>query len=107
LGDAGAELDVLADCLAEGLVVGQRGLIQRLQVQRHKPPALLVGDLQVAVHVDDVLEAKPAGEAVRAPERLGHEPRQAIDVGRHALGEQRLQYRVGEGLGVEQLLEAM
>jgi hypothetical protein len=32
--------------------------------------ALLVGQLQVAVDVDDVLEAQPLGEAVGAVERL-------------------------------------
>jgi hypothetical protein len=64
--DAGAELDVLADCLAERFVLGHASLVERLHVQRDKPLALLVGDAQVAVDVDDVMEAELAGEAVRA-----------------------------------------
>jgi hypothetical protein len=71
LGDAGPELDMLADSLAERLVVGQAGLVERFQVRSDEPVALLIGDVQVAVDVDDVLEAQFAGEPVRAAEGLG------------------------------------
>ena len=40
LGDLGAELDVIADGLAEGLVVGHRGLVEGLQVSRDEAVAL-------------------------------------------------------------------
>lgn len=67
----------------------------------------LVRDLQVAVHVDDVLKTELAAEAIGAAERLGGEPGQVVDVGGNALGEQSLQHRIGESLVVEQLLEAV
>jgi RNA polymerase sigma factor (sigma-70 family) len=107
LGDMSPELDVLPDRLAERGVVRQPGLVERRQVQRDEPRALLVGDVQVAVDVDDVLEAELAGEPVGPAERLGREPGQVVDVSWHPRGEQGPQHRVGEGLAVEQLLEAV
>jgi hypothetical protein len=68
---------------------------------------LVIGDLQAAVNIDDVLEAELAREPVRASEGLGSEPRQMVDVGWHALGEEVFQDRVGESLVVEKLLEAV
>lgn len=56
--------------LPEGLIAGQACLVERLQLESREALALLVGDLQVAVDVDDVLEAPPLGEAVGAAERL-------------------------------------
>jgi hypothetical protein len=73
LGDARAELDVRAHRLAERLVVGQSCLVERLQVEGDESLSLLVGDLEVVVHVDDVLEAKLAREAVGSAERFGRE----------------------------------
>jgi hypothetical protein len=69
LGDARAGLDVGADGLAEWLVVGQTGLVERLQLERSESLPLLVRDLQVAVHIDHVLKTKLTGEAVRATEK--------------------------------------
>ena len=103
----GAELDVLANRFTERLVVRQAGLVEGLQVRGDEPLPLLVGDVEVPVHIDDVPEAELAGEAVRTAEGLGREPGQMIHVGRDARREQRLQHRVGEGLGVEQLLQPM
>jgi hypothetical protein len=60
-----AELEVGAHRLAESLVVGQAGLVECLHVERDEPLPLLVGDLQVAVRLDQVIEAKLANEAVR------------------------------------------
>jgi len=105
LSDMGAELYVLAECLTERLVIGQPGFIEGLQVERDESFALLVGDLQLAVHVDHVSEAQPAGEAIRAAEGLRREPGQVIDVGGRSLGEKGLEHLVGERLGVEQVLE--
>jgi hypothetical protein len=70
LGNVCAELDVLADGPAERFVLGHSGLVERLQVGLDEPLTLLVGDLQVAVHVDDVPEAELIGESWRAAERL-------------------------------------
>src|SRR5919106_1012483 len=103
----GAELEVLAHGLAERLVVWQAGFVERLQIELNEPLPLLVGDLQVAVHVDHVLEAELAREAIGAAKRLGREPRQVVDVSRSAFCEQPLQYRIGEDLVIEQLLEAV
>ena len=63
LGDLGAELDVGADRLAEWVVVGEAGFVERLEVEGDEAVALLVCDLEMAVHVDDVLEAERFGEA--------------------------------------------
>jgi hypothetical protein len=103
----GAELDVLADRLAERLVVGQPGLVHRREVERHEPLPLLIGDVQVPVHVNQVPEAELAGEAVRAAERLSGEPGQVVDVGGHSFAEQRPEHRVGERLVVEEFLKAV
>src|SRR5262249_17435941 len=107
LGDACTELDVRADRLPEAVVVGQAGLVERLHVQSDEAIALLVGDLQLAVDVDDVLKAELAREAVGAAERLGGEPGQVVDMGRDALGKEHLHDRVRERLVVEDLLEAV
>ena len=54
LGDVGAEFGVLPHRFPKPLVCGEPGFIQRLQVHGDKPLALLVGDFQVAVFVDQV-----------------------------------------------------
>jgi hypothetical protein len=87
LGKAGAELDVLADGLAERLVAWQAGLVERLEVQGDEPVTLLDGDLAVPVHLDDVLESHLPAEAVGAAERLGGEPGEVVNVGGGTLGE--------------------
>ena len=105
LGDACSELDVLPDRAAERLVVGQIGFVESLQVDLDEPLTLLVGDLQVAMHVDDVPKTELIGKSWRAAERLSGEPGQVFDVGGNAVREQLLEHGVGERLGVEDLLE--
>lgn len=85
LGDARAELGMGAHCRPEWLVIRQARFIKGLRIEGHEALPLLVGDLQMAVHVDHMLESKPAGEAVRAAERLGSEPGQVVDVMRTPL----------------------
>src|SRR5277367_4961077 len=68
LGHPGAKLDVVADRFAERLFGGQPGLVEGLQVRRDEPLSLLIGDVEMPVHVDDVLEAELAAEAVGPPE---------------------------------------
>jgi hypothetical protein len=41
-----------AHCLTEWLVVGKPGLVDRFDVQLGESLALLLGDLEVTVHVD-------------------------------------------------------
>ena len=107
LGDVGAEFDMGSDGLPERFVVGEPGLVEGLEVERDEAVALLVADLQVAVDIDDVLEAELLCEAAGAAERLGREPGQVVDVGGDAFGEERLQDRVCERLLVEDFLQAV
>lgn len=79
-----------ADRFPKRLIVGHSRLIERLHVQSDEPLTLLIGDLQVAVCFDQMLEAQLARKAVRPTERLRREPGQVIDVMRPALREQRL-----------------
>jgi hypothetical protein len=105
LGDARAELDVRAHGIAERLVVGETGFVERLQVQRCELMPLLVADREMTMHLDQMLEAQLAGEAVGPTERFHREPGQVFDVMRLAVGKQAPQQRVVKDLGVEHLLE--
>src|SRR5918996_4919746 len=64
LGDPGAELDVGAHRLAEALVLGKFGLIERLHVELDEPRPLLVRDLQLSMHPDQAGKAQLAAEAI-------------------------------------------
>lgn len=68
LGNVCSELHVLADGATEWLVGGHTGIVERLQVAPDESLALLVGDLQVTVHLDDVPKTEPFGESRRAAE---------------------------------------
>lgn len=46
LSDVGAKLDMRADGFSERFIVGQDGLVKRLQVEDHESVALLVGDFR-------------------------------------------------------------
>ncbi len=105
--DARAKLDVGSHRLAKRLVVRQAGLVERLQVERYEPVPLLVGDIEVTMRLDQVLEPQLVSEAVRAAERLSGEPGQVLDVMRLALMKQGAQHGIIEHLGVEQFFEAM
>jgi hypothetical protein len=105
--DAGAELNVLANGGAERLVVGHPRGVERRYVQLDEALALLLGDLEPAMHVDQVLKAELAREPVGTAERLGSEHRQVIDMLGLAVAEQWLQQRVSQDAVVEELLEAM
>lgn len=105
--DPCSELDMLAHGPPKRFIAGHSGFVQRLQVDLDEPLALFVGDLQVAVYVDDVPKAKLLCETRWAAERLGRKPGQMIDVSRYAVCEEVLEDRVGERLGVKELLEPM
>jgi len=107
LSDVGAKLDMRSDRLTERLIVGKTGLVECLQVEGNEPVPLLVGDLQMPVNVNDVVEAQFAGESVGTTERLAGEPRQVVDVSRYALREHRLEHRIGKHFVIEELLEAV
>jgi hypothetical protein len=92
---------------AERLVGGHPGAVERGHVQRDEAPPLRLGDLQATVHVDQVLKAELAAEAVRPAEGLSREHRQTIDVCRAAFAKERLQERVTQDAVVEGLLETV
>lgn len=98
---------MLADSLAECLIVRHLGVVERLHVEVDEPAALLLGDLQMAMHGNEVRETHLASKAIRSAEGLCRESGQLIDVLGAAIAEQRLQERVDEDTGVERLFEAM
>jgi len=68
-GESQPELDVFAYRLAEGVVVGEVGDLERLHVQLGEALSLLLGDAQTAVDIDEVGEAAELGrEAVGSTE---------------------------------------
>lgn len=100
--DVRPELHVGAQRLPERRVAGKLSSVGGGQVQRDEPLSLLLGDLQTAVHLDQVRETTHrAGELVRPAERLTVEGGQLVDVLGPAGSEQRLEERVGEHAGVE------
>ena len=103
--DARAELDVLADRVAERRIVRQPGGVERRHVELDEPRPLLLGDPEAAVDGDQVREPQLAREPVGPAERLGGERGQVVDVLRPARPEQRLQQRVAQHAGVEDVLE--
>ena len=58
---------MLAHGLAKRRVGRHPGRVERGHVQLDEPPALLLGDPQPAVHVDEVREAQVAGEPLGPP----------------------------------------
>jgi hypothetical protein len=72
-----------------------------------EPISLCIGDPQMTMHIDEVIEPQLAGEPVRAAERLCREPGQVVDVRRCPFGKQRAQRGIGQNLVVEEFLEAM
>jgi hypothetical protein len=68
LRDVRSELRVRTYCATKGFVFRKACLVERLEVQCDESLALLVGDLEVAVHIDDVLEAELASEAIGTAE---------------------------------------
>jgi hypothetical protein len=92
---------------SELFVVGQVCLVEGFHVERNESLSLSVRDLQVAVHIDDVLETKFVREAVGPAERFGREPGQVVDVMRSPLREQGRQRWIGKGFRVEDLLQAV
>src|SRR5262249_21222825 len=107
LGHLCTEGHVLAYGLSEASVVGQTGLVERLEVRRDETLTLLVGDVAMAVNVDQVLEAELPGEPIRTAQRLCREPGQVVDVGWNTLGEHMSKDWIAEGLVVEDLLETV
>ncbi|SRR6266566_1887975 len=107
LGHARAELEMGTHSLLEWFVVRQPRLVRRLHVEGHEPLPLVVRDLQVAVHIDQVLKTKLRVKRSGPPNNSAVKPGQVIDVIWSPLREQRLQHWIGKDLRVEQLLEAV
>lgn len=92
-------------CVPERLVVRHSHGIEGRKVEVDEPLALLLGDLAMTMHVDQMLESKFTAEAVGATERLSGEPGQVLDVLRLNSAEQWLQKRVCEHTRIKVLLE--
>ena len=65
--------------IPEGLVVRKAGLVHRFEVESHEALPLLVGDLQAAVNVNDVLKADVPGEAVGTGLRVAFDRRLKLE----------------------------
>jgi len=98
---------VFPHCIAEYGVGRQFGRVERGDVQVDEPLALLLGDLQAAVHRDQVGESDLSGEAVRAAERFSGKRGEVVHMCRPSSPEQRLQQRIAQHAVVEGLLQAM
>jgi hypothetical protein len=105
--DARAELHMGAHGLAEWLVVGHLRRVERGHVELDESGALLVGDVQASMHVDQVGESQLASEVIGAAERLGGELREVLDVVRLPGAEQRMQEWVGEHARVEDVFQSV
>jgi hypothetical protein len=80
LSDTCSELEMLPYGLAEQRVVGEVTFVECFEVERDEAFAFAVGDLEVPVHVDDVLEAEFTREVIGSTERFGGEPGEMVDM---------------------------
>ena len=102
-----SEFDVRTHGLAKILVGRHRRPVERCHVQIDEALALLLVDLESAMHLNQMREPEFAREPVRTAERFGRKRREVIHMLRLARTEQWLQKRIGEHAVVEELLEAM
>jgi hypothetical protein len=102
-----SELDVVADGVAEGSIIGHTRVVQRGQVELNETLPLLLGDGQPPVYLDQMGEAEFAAKAIRAAERLSSERGQVVDVLGPPRSEQRLEDGIGKNARVEDVFEAM
>jgi hypothetical protein len=103
----GAEIEMRTNGFPERSVGRHAGLIERSEIQLDKAGALLLGDLKAAVHVDQVIESQLFGEAIRAAEGLRGERSEMIDMFESAGTEKRLQNRIGQDTGVEDVFQVV
>jgi hypothetical protein len=89
--DLRAELDMRADGIAKFHIIGQVGGGERGQVQLDESPPLLLSDMEIAVHADEMSEPELARKAVGAAKRLDSECGQVVDVLRFAEFEEWLE----------------
>jgi hypothetical protein len=99
------ELDMRAHRRTKWRVGRKPGCIRCGHVQLHEPVPLRLGDLQAAVHLDQVGEAQLAGEVIRPSERFGLERGQMVHMFRPSRAEQRPQHRIGQHAAVEDIDE--
>jgi hypothetical protein len=100
-----AELQMGSDRFSKRFVFGHVCCIEGRQVQVDESAALLLGDRQPAVDIDEMGESELSGEPVGAAERLCGERGEVVDVVGLAGTEERLEKRVGQYALVEERLE--
>jgi hypothetical protein len=105
--DLGTELDVLEHRGAEVRIVGDPDFVEGTGVELDEPFPLLLGDVEPAVDVDQVLEPELPAEAVGATERLGGEGREMVHVLGLAGTEKRLEHVVCKHEGIEVIFQAV
>ena len=85
------ELNMLSKRFAEPLVAWGTDGVERILIELNESLPLRLRDSQIAMHVNEVLEAAQfLGESIGTAERLGRERRQMIDVMWLPLAEQGL-----------------
>jgi hypothetical protein len=105
LGNLRAELDVGPQRLAERRVIGKARSIRGGHVQLDESLSLRLSDVQPAMHIDQMSEAKLPREVVRASERFRFERGQMVNMVWPSGAEQRLKHRIGEHAAVEDIDE--
>jgi hypothetical protein len=105
-GDLRAELGVRPQRRTKRRVAGQPGSISGGQVQLHESLPLCLRNLQTAMNVDQVGEAKLVGEVIGAAERFSLERGQMINVLRPPGAEERLERGFCKHAGAEDIDEA-
>ena len=88
-------------------VARHAGLVEQPEIQLDESGAVLLRDLEAAMHVDQVVESQLFGEAIRPAEGLGGERSEMVDMFGSAGTEKRLQDRVGQDTGVEDLFQSV
>ena len=100
----GAELHMGSDRLPERLVVRHAGKVEGSHVELDEPLALLLGDAESSVNIDQMSESEFPREAVRSAEGLGSEGGEVVDVLRPATAEERLEDLVCQDARIEDVL---
>jgi hypothetical protein len=106
-GDMGSELDVFHDGVSEAIVGGHVGIVERRPVKIHEALSLFLGDAEMSVNVDQILETDFLAEVVGSTEGFCGECREVVDVLGLACTKEGLKQRVSQDTHVEGVLETV
>jgi len=93
--------------IAKELIIRQICFVERFEVEIHEPLFLPIGDPEVTMDVNDVLESEFTSESVGATEGFRREPSEMVDVCWHSLCEKLAKNGISENVVVEDLFDAM